>query len=163
MRHGEGRTVRHRTTARVLPVNAHGEVLLLHGWDPVRPEAPYWFSIGGAADHDEPLPAAAAREMREETGLSIDPADLGEPVGHEIAEFDWGFWRLVQDQTYYALRLDDTAGLHFDGLEPLEKGTIDEAAWWSPDALDADGSAANEALTTHMRAAVRAILGESHA
>lgn len=155
------RPVRHRTTGRVLPVNGNGEVLLLHGWDPVRPEAPYWFSIGGAADHDESLAAAAAREMREETGLVISADDLGEPVGHELAEFDWGFWHLVQDQTYFAVRLDDTAGLHFDGLEPLERGTIDQAAWWTPDALDADGSAANEQLTTMMRAAVRQILGEA--
>ena len=155
------RPVRHRTTGRVLPVNGRGEVLLLHGWDPVRPEAPYWFSIGGAAAHDESLAAAAAREMREETGLGIDPADLGDPVAHELVEFDWGFWHLVQDQTFYALRLDDTTGLHFDGLEPLEKGTIDQAAWWTPDALDADGSAANPDLTTHMRAAVRRILGEA--
>ena len=155
------RPVRHRTTARVLPVNGRGEVLLLHGWDPVQPDAPYWFSIGGAADGDEPLVAAAAREMREETGLAIEPADLGDPVAHENIEFDWGFWHLVQDQTFFALRLDDTTGLHFDGLEPLEKGTIDQAAWWTPDALDADGSAANDELTTHMRAAVRRILGEA--
>ncbi|WP_243059986.1 NUDIX hydrolase [Nocardioides sp. SR21] len=155
------RPVRHRTTGRVLPVNGRGEVLLLHGWDPVRPEAPYWFSIGGAADHDESLAAAAAREMREETGLEISVDELSEPVGHELAEFDWGFWHLVQDQTYFAVRLDDTAGLHFDGLEPLERGTIDQAAWWTPDALDEDGSAANEQLTTMMRAAVRRILGEA--
>ena len=155
------RPVRHRTTARVLPVNGRGEVLLLHGWDPVQPDAPYWFSIGGAAARDETVAPAAAREMREETGLAIDPADLGDPVAREQVEFDWGFWHLVQDQTFYALRLDDITGLHFDGLEPLEKGTIDQAAWWTPEALDADGSAANHELTTHMRAAVRRILGES--
>ena len=155
------RAVRHRTTGRVLPVNGRGEVLLLHGWDPARPEAPYWFSIGGAADHDESLAEAAAREMREETGLTVDPAALGDPVGHEVAEFDWGLWRLVQDQTYFAVRLDETDGLHFDDLEPLERGTIDEAAWWTPDALDWDGTAANHRLTEMMRAAVRRILGEA--
>ena len=47
------------------------------------------------------------------------------------------------------------------GLEPLERGTIDQAAWWTPDALDADGTAANKQLTTMMRAAVRRILGEA--
>jgi 8-oxo-dGTP pyrophosphatase MutT (NUDIX family) len=156
-----GRVVRHRTTARVLPVNAAGEVLLLHGWDPAKPEVTYWFSIGGGADHDEPLTHAAAREMREETGLSVSPDALGDPVGHEVAEFDWGFWHLVQDQTFYAMRLDSAGDLHFDGLEPLERGTIDQAAWWTADALDADGTAANDNLTTMMRAAVRQILGEA--
>jgi hypothetical protein len=70
---------------------------------------------------------------------------------------------MVQDQTFFATRLDDLTGLHFDGQEPLERGTIDQAAWWTPDALDADGSAANDQLTNHMRAAVRAILGDSPA
>ena len=81
-------------------------------------------------------------------------------VAHEIAEFDWGFWHLVQDQTFYAVRLDSADGIHFDGLEPMEKGTIDQAAWWTADALDADGTAANDNLTTMMRAAVRQILGD---
>jgi 8-oxo-dGTP pyrophosphatase MutT (NUDIX family) len=156
-----GRVIRHRTTARVLPVNAAGEVLLLHGWDPAVPETTYWFSIGGGVDDPaEPLAAAAAREMHEETGLRVDPGDLLGPVGHEVAEFDWGFWHLVQDQTYFAIRLDDIDSLHFRGLEPLERGTIDQAAWWTPDALDLDGTAANDQLTTMMRAAVQQILGD---
>ena len=86
-----GRVVRHRTTGRVLPVNGAGEVLLLHGWDPAAPDVKYWFSIGGGADHDEPL-------------------------SDEVAELNWGFLHLVQDQTFYATRLDDTGGLHLDGL-----------------------------------------------
>lgn len=32
------RPVRHRVVARVLPVNAAGEVLLLHDWHPVTPD-----------------------------------------------------------------------------------------------------------------------------
>jgi hypothetical protein len=118
------RTVRHRTTARVLPVNSRGE-------------------------------------LHEETGLTITAADLGDPVAHGVVEFDWGLWHLVQEQTFFAFRLDDASGLHFDGLEPLERGTIDQAAWWSPDALDADGSAAGGELTAIMRVAVKQILGEA--
>jgi hypothetical protein len=52
-----------RNTARVLPVDREGRVLLLHGWDPQRPDDPFWFTIGGAADPGEPLPAAAVREV----------------------------------------------------------------------------------------------------
>ena len=37
---------------RVLPVT-RGRVLLLHGWDPHRPDEPFWFTIGGAADPGE--------------------------------------------------------------------------------------------------------------
>jgi 8-oxo-dGTP pyrophosphatase MutT (NUDIX family) len=151
------RTTRHRTCARVLPVNASGEVLLLHGWDPAAPESPYWFSIGGGIDPGESLEEAGAREMHEETGIRVSPADLGTPVGQEHVAFDWAEWHLVQDQTYFAVRLDE-ADVHFRGHEPLEQGSIDGWAWWTPDALDADGSAANDNLTTMMRAAVQAVL-----
>jgi 8-oxo-dGTP pyrophosphatase MutT (NUDIX family) len=154
------RQVRHRVTARVLPVNAAGEVLLLHGWDPAAPDAPYWFSIGGATDPGESLVDAAVREMREETGIGIRPDELSAPIAREDAEFDWGVWRLVQDQTYYALALDhDPAAVSFDGLEPIERTSIDAAAWWTPEALEADGSAANERLPEIMRAAVRTVRG----
>ena len=156
----EGRQVRHRVCARVLPVNAQGEVLLLHGWDPAAPEEPYWFSIGGAIDAGETLVDAAVREMREETGIVIQPTELSEPIAQEDAEFDWGVWRLVQDQTYFALALaHDPAAISFQGLEPIERTTIDAAAWWTPEALEADGSAANARLPEIMRTAVRAIGG----
>lgn len=153
-----GRQVRHRVCARVLPVNPAGEVLLLHGWDPAAPEEPYWFSIGGAIDEGESLVDAAVREMREETGIVIQPTELGDPIGREDAEFDWGVWRLVNDQTYFALALDhDPADVRFDGLEPIEKTSIDAAAWWTPEALEADGTAANEGLPDLMRTAIATI------
>jgi 8-oxo-dGTP pyrophosphatase MutT (NUDIX family) len=155
-----GRQVRHRVCARVLPVNPSGEVLLLHGWDPAAPDAPYWFSIGGAADGDETLVDAAVREMREETGIVIQPAELSGPIAREDAEFDWGTWRLVQDQTYFALALTaDPTEISFDGLEPVERTSIDAAAWWAPEALEADGSAANQRLPEIMRQAVRTVNG----
>ena len=147
----------HRTCARVLPVNAAGEVLLLHGWDPAEPGSPYWFSFGGGIDAGESLVEAAVREMHEETGVSITGDQLSAPIGREDVSFDWGQWHLVQDQTYFALALDG-AEVHLGGLEPLEVGTIDGWAWWTPDALDADGSAASPALTDMMRAAVSVVV-----
>lgn len=152
-------SVRQRVCARVLPVNAAGEVLLLHGWDPSAPQSPYWFSIGGEVEGAESLAGAAAREMLEETGIGVTAVELGEPVAREDLAFDWGPWHLVNDQSFFALRLDE-AEVHFAGLEPLEVGTIDQAGWWTPDALDAEGTAASETLTGIMRVAVAAVLGE---
>ena len=155
-----GRQIRHRVCARVLPVNPQGEVLLPHGWDPAAPKAPYWFSIGGAIDAGETLVDAAVREMREETGIVIQAAELSEPIAREDAEFDWGVWRLVHDQTYFALALDhDSAAVSFEGLEPIERTSIDAAAWWTADALVADRSAANVRLPEIMRTAVRTVGG----
>jgi len=155
-----GRQIRHRVCARVLPVNPQGEVLLLHGWNPAAPQEPYWFDIGGAIDPGETLVEAAVREMREETGIVIQAAELSEPIAREDAEFDWGVWRLVQDQTYFALAHDhDPAAISLEGLEPIERTTIDAAAWWPPDALEADGSAANVRLPDIMRTAVQIVRG----
>ena len=70
------RTIR-RNTARILPVDSEGRVLLLHGWDPLRPDDPFWFTIGGAAEPGESLPEAAARELREEAGIVVDRNDPG--------------------------------------------------------------------------------------
>jgi 8-oxo-dGTP pyrophosphatase MutT (NUDIX family) len=154
------RTTVHRVTARVLPVNAAGEVLLLHGWDPAAPDAPYWFSVGGASEPGETLAEAGARELLEETGVVIDAAALGDPIAIETGvAFDWGEYHLVQDQSWFAVALETGIEVHFRGLGPLEVGTIDEARWWTPDALDADGSAARDVLTGMMRRAVAAVLG----
>jgi 8-oxo-dGTP pyrophosphatase MutT (NUDIX family) len=150
------RPVLKRVVARLLPVNAAGQVLLLHGWDPAAPGRPYWFFVGGGAEPGEDLAAAAVREMFEETGVVVDPARLGEPVAAQHVVFDWGPWQLDQDETYFAIGMEEVP-VHFDGLEPLEVGTIDEARWWTPDALDADGTAADAHITRIMRSAVAAV------
>jgi 8-oxo-dGTP pyrophosphatase MutT (NUDIX family) len=150
-----GRTTLHRTTARVLPVNAAGEVLLLHGWDPAEPASPFWFSVGGALEPGEDHLRAAAREMWEETGVSIDPASLV-VLGTAPAAFDWGEVHLVQDQTWFACPLEPTA-THFEGLEESEVGTIDEVRWWAPDALEASGEVTHDPLLAMMRVAVEKV------
>src|SRR5215218_9944265 len=107
------RTTVRRVTARVLPVNPAGEVLLLHGWDPAVPEVPYWFSVGGACEPGEPLREAATRELFEETGIAADPNVL-EPVAIETGvEFDWGPYHLVQDQSWIALAIHADVEVHF--------------------------------------------------
>ena len=65
-----------RTTARVLPVNVEGEVLLLQDQDPAHPGVLRWISIGGAVDDGESLVEAALRELREETGIEAEPVSV---------------------------------------------------------------------------------------
>ena len=115
------RTIR-RNTARVLPVDREGRVLLLHGWDPLRPDDPFWFTIGGAAEPGESLPEAAARELREEAGIAVDPGRLGEPIEASAITFPFGGVRFEQDQTFFAVAIDD-AEVSFAGQDPIEQAT----------------------------------------
>jgi 8-oxo-dGTP pyrophosphatase MutT (NUDIX family) len=148
------RTIR-RNTARVLPVDQEGRVLLLHGWDPERPDDPFWFTIGGAAEPGESLALAAARELREEAG--IDAARLGTPIEVSPIVFAWAGVRFEQDQTFFAVAVDDTA-VSFAGQDPLERATIDKHAWLYPGELEQGTERPADPETPRlMRAAIAAV------
>ena len=150
---------RRRNTARVLPVSPEGRVLLLHGWDPLRPGDPFWFTIGGAAEPGETLRDAAARELREEAGITVDAAVLGEPIEVSVADFRWAGWHFVQDQTFFAVLIAD-AEVSFDGQEWLERATIDKHGWLLPEDLEGGTERpADPRLPAVMRLAVTCVLG----
>ncbi len=146
-----------RQTARVLPVNSDGRVLLLHGWDPHHPEAPFWFTIGGGAEQGESLRDAATRELREETGIVIDSAALGEPIAHNTVEFSWNGYDIVQGQTFYAVRVE-SADVTLDGLDDWERATTDKYGWLSAEDLGGDERPADPAIPDLMRAAAASVL-----
>jgi 8-oxo-dGTP pyrophosphatase MutT (NUDIX family) len=148
-----------RSTARVLPVDPEGRVLLLHGWDPLRRDDPFWFTIGGAVERGETLREAAARELREEAGIAVDPESLGEPFAAEPIEFWWGGMHFDQDQTFYAVAVQDAA-VSFAGQEALERATIDKHGWLRPEELDGGAERpADPQLPRLMRLAIAAIVG----
>ena len=60
--------VRFRNAARVILLDAHDRVLLLHGCDADQRERTWWFTVGGGLDAGESALDAAVRELREETG-----------------------------------------------------------------------------------------------
>jgi 8-oxo-dGTP pyrophosphatase MutT (NUDIX family) len=152
------RTIR-RNTARVLPVDPEGRVLLLHGWDPVRPDDPFWFTIGGAAEPGESLPRAAARELREEAGIAIDPAQLGEPIEVAAISFSWAGVLMEQDQTFFAVAVEDTE-VSFAGQDPFERATIDKHGWLHPGELEGGAERpADPEIPRLMRAAIAAVRG----
>jgi 8-oxo-dGTP pyrophosphatase MutT (NUDIX family) len=150
----------HRVAARILPVNPEGRVLLLHGWDPNHPEAPFWFSVGGGAEGGESLAEAGARELREETGIVIDPAALGEPIGQNTVEFDFASFHIIQRQTYYAIGVE-AADVTFDGLDQLERASTDKAAWLTAEDFGPDERPADPDLPDLMRAAAAAVRARS--
>jgi 8-oxo-dGTP pyrophosphatase MutT (NUDIX family) len=140
----------------VLPVDAEGRVLLLHGWDPQRPDEPYWFTIGGGADPGESMPHAAARELREETGIRVDPEELGEPIAQNTIEFSWAGYQINQGQVFYAVLIESPV-VSLEGMDSWERATTDKYAWLSAEDLEAGEPLADPDLPALVRSAVAAV------
>jgi 8-oxo-dGTP pyrophosphatase MutT (NUDIX family) len=150
----------HRKTARVLPVDDEGRVLLLHGWDPQRRDEPFWFTIGGAADDGESLRDAGVRELYEETRISVAPDRLGEPIAENAVEFSWGGHRIVQDQTFYAVAVGSPE-VSLEGLDQWERATTDKYGWLCADDLGADERPAHPDIPDLIRMAVLSVRGRA--
>ncbi|MGN9845739.1 NUDIX hydrolase [Nonomuraea sp. H19] len=124
-----------RFTARVLPIDDQGRVLLLCGFDPERPDQLFWFTIGGAMEGGETLREAAARELFEEVGIRAGAKDFSGPYGTNTIEFCWAGYAITQDQTFVAIRVGDAA-VSFDHMEQIEKDTTTAYRWWSAEELE---------------------------
>jgi len=119
----------------MLLVDEAGRVLLLHGFDPARPEHGYWFTVGGGLAEGETSAQGAARELAEETGLSVPPDELGEPVRRETTEFPFdGVW-YRQEQEYFLLRVPAWE-IDTTGFDEIEQASVDGHRWWSAAELD---------------------------
>jgi 8-oxo-dGTP pyrophosphatase MutT (NUDIX family) len=146
-----------RVSARVLPVCPEGEVLLLQDQDPTYPGELRWGTIGGALDPGETHEQAAIRELYEETGLVIGPEVLTPAFHRSTHDYSWGGVAYRSDNTWFATAMSCDVEVSFEHLVPEEVGNVVAWAWWSPEALEADGSAVGADLPGLMGAAVAAV------
>ncbi|MGP7961025.1 NUDIX hydrolase [Sanguibacter sp. A247] len=128
--------VRERSAARVLVLDSTGAVLLVRGHDADEPDRHWWFSVGGGIDPGETPREAAARELREETGLKVDPRDLEGPVLRRSAIFDFAREHCRQHEEFFVLRVAQRPELSRAGWTPLEESFVDEMSWLTADELD---------------------------
>ncbi|MGV8968227.1 MAG: NUDIX hydrolase [Cellulomonas sp.] len=153
--------VRFRRAARVILLDVDDRVLLLHGCDVDQRERSWWFTVGGGIDAGESQRDAAARELFEEAGIQLDPADLVGPVYSRVALFDFFRQTCRQEEVFFLGRYAGSLGrvavadgdavasgrdagapggeddFSRDGWTQIEVDTIDELRWWDLDALAA--------------------------
>jgi 8-oxo-dGTP pyrophosphatase MutT (NUDIX family) len=117
-------------------VDREGRVLLQLGRELHRRSDRFWLTIGGGAERGETLAEAGAREMREEAGIDVDPADLGEPLGTTVVDYSLlALLPVTQYQTYFAVAVDD-AEVSFAHQSLIERLTIERHEWLSADELE---------------------------
>lgn len=129
--------VKHRATARIMLIDERDRIFLLKThFDPEVGLPPRWLTPGGAIDDGESTLEAAVRELREETGMIIDPKVLGEPVLEVSGRWDWadGLNYHTYTDTIYELKVQsfepDTSGFTEDELRDIL-----EYRWWTVDEI----------------------------
>src|SRR6266496_2591895 len=59
-------------------LDADEHLLLFHTHDPVNPDLGQWWALpGGGIEPEETYQQAAVRELREETGILVEPGQVG--------------------------------------------------------------------------------------
>ncbi|HEY6276161.1 MAG TPA: NUDIX domain-containing protein [Streptosporangiaceae bacterium] len=120
-----------RDAVRVVLTDDGGRVLLFHAvTDDVGP-AGWWELPGGGIDEGESYLDAAVREIREETGLVLDPAQFGPPAWRRDTTWRSRGIRRLQHEVVVAARVPGhRPAIRNDGQTATELEVYVEARWW---------------------------------
>lgn len=120
-----------RDAVRVVLADEGGRVLLFHAvTDDVGPAG--WWELPGGGIHDgESYLEAAVREVREETGLRLDPAVLGPPSWRRDSTWRSRGQRRLQHEVVVAARVDGhRPAITTDGQTANEREIYTGVRWW---------------------------------
>jgi 8-oxo-dGTP pyrophosphatase MutT (NUDIX family) len=123
-----------RLAARVVLLDPDGRVLLMR-YDDGPPNGSHWTTPGGGLNDGEDFPAAAVRELAEETGWS----DI--PLGAEVLRRTWTTehsGRLVRQRERLYLARTGPACREIQGVDAMHAADgIAAWRWWTLADLDA--------------------------
>jgi len=122
-----------RRAARVILLDPENRVLLMR-YDDGPPNGTHWSTPGGGLNADENYPAAALRELAEETGWR-DVVLLGEVLRREF-EMQYSRKLIRQRERLYLARTDQS-GREIRGVEAMHAADgIAAWRWWTLAELD---------------------------
>jgi 8-oxo-dGTP pyrophosphatase MutT (NUDIX family) len=125
-----------RRSARVLLVDRAERLLLFRFHkDHTQPErGGCWVTPGGGVDAGEPVAAAAARELYEETGLAVRPDALGPRVAETGGYADLGWATGMFRDDFYFHRVD-SHDVDTSRQEDYETKHMLGHRWWTVEEL----------------------------
>jgi 8-oxo-dGTP pyrophosphatase MutT (NUDIX family) len=124
-----------RIGARVLLLDRHDQVLLIHARDPDQPDHHWWELPGGGNDPGETLEETARRELAEETGILLD--HLGPHLWDRETRFSYRGRQHHRRESVYLARTSDTAPTLRPKHTANEKAGLIEHRWWTQPQLAA--------------------------
>jgi 8-oxo-dGTP pyrophosphatase MutT (NUDIX family) len=130
-----------REAVRLIVLDVNDRLLLFRTRDQDHPDMGTWWELpGGGLDPGETYLEAAVRELREETGIVVVPAQVGEPTWRRTASFKSHRRRHLQHEVVVTVRLDGV-GPDVDESERLEHEKLDyyHFRWWPvAEVIDSD-------------------------
>ncbi len=129
------RVHRERHAARVILLDQDNRVLVLKAHDGDNPLRQWWFTVGGGIEGDETSRQAAARELFEETGISVAAEKLQGPVLQRTALFDFEREDVLQHEEFYYFKLAGSHTITKDGWTEVERDFVDDIAWLTQEEL----------------------------
>ncbi|HTA07564.1 MAG TPA: NUDIX domain-containing protein [Streptosporangiaceae bacterium] len=116
---------------RVVLRDRAGRILLFRAELASRTAGHWWELPGGGIEPGESYQQAAVREIREETGLDISPAQVGQPRWRRTATWTARGIRRLQHEVVVAVQLDaDAPAITYSGQTAEELEEYVGARWW---------------------------------
>ena len=133
--------IRHRETARIaLQADSGRFILMFSHWSPESGLEPRWVCPGGGIEPNEELWLAASRELQEETGLVVDPAEFGPKVAQIEFRQDWKTGDFETGVAhFFKFQVRDEFVIDRSFWTPEELRDILDVRWWDVSALKASG------------------------